>query len=170
MFLTPAVGLISLQPSSSGEGRVASVFEMWSGMRVAATMPDPQHACGSVDPLKGAGGDRRRQHGRTVQVHVRATARPNGVSVSVSDAPGTWSKPQSPSACGTQATICVRGPVQPSDGLDQLPVCQRTRDARIQNSAGAAGAVKRPVVPHALSGKEGTRRPASPGAGQNAGR
>ena len=36
--------------------------------------------------------------------------------------------------------------------------------------AGAAGAVKRPVVPHALSGKEDKRRPASPGAGQNAGR
>src|SRR5262249_32250363 len=91
------------------EGRVAIVFVTRSGMRVAATMPDPQHACGSVDPLKGAGGDRRRQHGRTVQVHVRATARPNGVHVSVSDAPGTWSKPKNPFACGTRALSRVRG-------------------------------------------------------------
>src|SRR5262245_3895552 len=91
------------------EGRVAIVFVTRSGMRVAATMPDPKHACGSVDPLKGAGGDRRRQHGRTVQVHVRATARPNGVHVSVSDAPGTWSKPQSPFACGTRALSRFRG-------------------------------------------------------------
>jgi hypothetical protein len=37
-------------------------------------------------------------------------------------------------------------------GLDHRPCADGMRDARIQNSAGAAGAVKRPVVPHAPRG------------------
>ena len=39
-------------------------------------------------------------------------------------------------------------------GLDHRPCADGMRDARIQNSAGAAGAVKRPVVPHAPWGDE----------------
>ena len=35
---------------------------------------------------------------------------------------------------------------------------------------GAAGAVKRPVVPHAPAGEKEQRRPANPGAGLNTGR
>ena len=106
-----------------------------------------------ADPQK-TDGDRRRQHGRTVQVHVRATARTNGGASAPVTTPGTCSKPTNPSACGTQAKICFRGPgsVQRSRRwAGPLPVCCESgvRAARMPTHAGAAGAAFRPVVPHA---------------------
>jgi hypothetical protein len=57
-------------------------------------------------------------------------------------------------ACGTQAWSCVR---------QELVCAFFTPFAH-----GAAGAVKRPSVPHALSGaREGNRRPAAPGRTRN---
>src|SRR5262249_9558782 len=56
-------------------------------------------------------------------------------------------------ACGTQATICFRGPVQLSDELDHCPCAERHTGYPHPNNAGAAGAVKRPVVPHAPTAK-----------------
>src|SRR5512139_4309363 len=77
-FSTWLLGQISCSRLVPKGGRVASVFEMWSGMRVAATMPRP--GCRGSENTVNADGGRRRQHGRTVQVHVRATARTNGVT------------------------------------------------------------------------------------------
>ena len=148
--------MIIVIPSRSGEGRVAIVFETRSGMRMAATMPDLEPRRGSL--ILEWHGDRRRHNGRTVQVHVRATARTNGGASAPVTTPGTCSKPQSPFACGTQAKICFRGPVQLNDlrrWAGPLPVCRRKAACGLPapTHAGAAGAVKRPVVPHAPCGQ-----------------
>ena len=121
-----------------------------------------------------ADGDRRRQDGRTVQVHVRATARTNGGASAPVTTPGTCSKPQSPFACGTQAKICFRRPgsAQRSSALGWATArVPRKRHAGCphQTHAGAAGAVKRPVVPHAPWGDEEQEDRRSPGAGRNDG-
>ena len=57
-------------------------------------------------------------------------------------------------------------------GLGHCPCTAKSgmRDARMQTRAGAAGAVKRPVVPHAPTAKKEQGLPASPGAGRNTGR
>ena len=89
--------------------------------------------------------DRRRQHGRTVQVHVRATARTNGGASAPVTTPGTCSKPQSPFACGTQAYVLLPWLCLPCAFSTRLPCAP---------AHGAAGAVKRPVVPHAPSGEK----------------
>ena len=51
----------------------------------------------------------------------------------------------------------------------RVPSRKRHAGCPHPNHAGAAGAVKRPVVPHAPTGKGTKRRPASPGAGQTRG-
>ena len=91
---------------------------------MAATMPDLRAAFGiMLDPH----GDevRRRQHGRTVQVHVRATARTNGISVGTSDAFWDMQQAAKSIACGTQAKTCFCGPGSSSsffdDGLNHRP-------------------------------------------------
>ena len=118
-------------------------------------------------PQAGRTGENDRQNGRTAQVHVRVVAYTNGEASAVATPPGTCSKPQSPSACGTQAKYLLpgraaflrrKGKVAPPFALNEqrLPCavstgCQvcRLRAGR----PGAAGAVKRQAFRTPLRGR-----------------
>ena len=120
--------------------------------------------------------DRRRQDGRTVQVHVRATARTNGGASAPVTTPGTCSKPtKSIRVRNAGEDLLPRpGSAQRSSALGwttaRVPSRKRHAGCPHPNHAGAAGAGFRPVVPHAPTGKGTKRRPASPAPAQSGGR
>src|SRR5687767_2979685 len=110
-------------------------------------------------------GDKRRRDGRTVQVHVRAAVRPNqAVCPQKGQFLGTCSKPQSPSACGTQAVGCVFGdPAGCSALLDRVtregthcraPVRGGWSHELRSTARGAADAANRPSFRTPLKGVE----------------
>ena len=92
--------------------------------------------------------------------------------------PGAWCRWELQAdktvACGTQALACFRGGCPGSLAVCSPKahgaMCLRRHMAPCVHPRGAAGAVKRPVVPHAPSGMRTRKRPASPGAGRDTGR
>jgi hypothetical protein len=104
--LTLPISRNTFRLSRTDKGRVASVFVDVERVAVAATMPGP--FCFRDFDL-GADQGRRRQNGRTAQVHVRATARTNGTSVGTSDASWDMQQAEKSIACGTQALSCFCG-------------------------------------------------------------
>ena len=104
--LTLPISRNSFDPSRTDKGRVAMVCRGAERVAVAATMPGP--FCFRDFDL-GADQGRRRQNGRTAQVHVRATARTNGKSVGTSDASWDMQQAEKSIACGTQALSCFCG-------------------------------------------------------------
>jgi hypothetical protein len=148
---------------------------------VAATMPGLKNADYGWNVREPRDkGDKRRRDWRTVQVHVRAAVRPNqAVCPQKGQFLGTCSKPQSPSACGTQAVGCVFGdPAGCSALLDRVtregthcraPVRGGWSHELRSTAGGAADAANRPSFRTPLKRRRNRRRPASPGAGQNHG-
>ena len=98
----------------------------------------------------------RSRGGRTVQVHVRAAVRPNQAACRQKrQFLGTCSRSAKSIRVRNAGVSCVRG----------CFVCRVLRHTRPRgHPRGAAGAVKRPVVPHAPSGEEeqGGRRVLEP--------
>ena len=109
LFLLSAMGLISLLPSRTDTERAAVVFAAWNGTRRSATMSGPGRFEDRSLILKADGADHR-CHERTARVNVRASARTNGERGRHLLTLGHLSKPTNPSACGTQAKGCFRGP------------------------------------------------------------
>ena len=129
-----------------------------------------------------ARGDRRRQHGRTAQVHVRATVRTNGNASAEATPPGTCSKPQSPSACGTQAQYLLprRAAFEAKEGGPAVCSHEQRLPCAPAQAPGVPVACRHtwrrgrgetPGVPHAPTGemRKARGRPACPRAGQRTG-
>ena len=144
-----------LRPSRTDKGRVAIVFETRSGLWMAATMPDPRGPSGV--PGRPADRDRRRRNGRTAQVHVRATARTNGVASAQVTPLGHGASREIQSRAERRrrsaseawffsATFGVELNHRPcaNETACGIPVCQRMRAPRARHL--------RPVVPHAPLG------------------
>jgi hypothetical protein len=144
---------------------------------------------------KSEGGSAASRVGRTVQVRVRAAVRSNQAACRQKrQFLGTCSKPQSPSACGTQAISCFRGGLLSKGENRRWPrrcssayalratadrsssgwPVPRARAARCADSGigrpGAAGAVNRPAFRTPPRGRRKQRRPTSLEVGINTGR
>ena len=113
MDLAPSVGIFYPRPVPIRSA------QRWSSRRGtgrggpqrcrASQRVDKVGVCGSLI-LPKAGGARPRRNGRTARVNVRASARTNGERGRHLLTLGHLSKPTNPSACGTQAKGCFRGP------------------------------------------------------------
>jgi hypothetical protein len=163
LFLRLPLGLLSSPPSRSGEGRVAIVIATRQRDAVAATMSG-LNACGLRTRVGDPPADRRLTPTRRADgpsaCPCDSSCGPGGVDAS-DNSRSAMQQAAKPIACGTQATICVRG-------LLPLP-CAFAHGGHVL-AHGAAGAVKRLSFRTPLLGKRTKRRPASPGAGRNTGR
>ena len=149
---------IIILPTRTDEGRVAIVFAARNGWRWPPRcrtldvfgISDPAGRQGQTPATRADGpsacpGDSSHERG----------------SVSASDAPGTRSRPQSPLRAERRRMRCVRGCCLP---------CASAHGCHVVHPRGAAGAVKRPVVPHAPSGEKEQTRDRPPRAGLEEGR
>jgi hypothetical protein len=120
-----------VEPSRTDTERAAVVFAAWNGARRSASFAD-----------LGRFRDRlsRRRTGQTTAKGADGTSECPGGSPHERGAgapapnPGTSSKSTNPSACGTQAKDCFRGPVQLSRSslasAEPLPVCRCSFERR----------------------------------------
>ena len=136
-------------------------------------MPGPGRVRGSADPRRRTGTDAGATGGRSKCMSGRQLARtgarrrqrqPLGHAASRKVHSRAERRRRSASEARFSSTIF-------GVGLGHCPCAAKAACGlpACQTHAGAAGAVKRPVVPHAPTGEEGTRRPASPGAGREHG-
>ena len=156
--LTTSHPQIIILPTRTDEGRVAIVFAARNGggrwpPRCRTLLPPS----GSLIP--------RVDKGQTPATRADGSSACPGDSshergsVSASDAPGTRSRPQSPLRAERRRNLRPRpGSTQrvSNVGLDHRPGAEANtaRGMPASNTAGAAGAAFRPVVPHAPSGDE----------------
>ena len=157
--LTARLPQIIVLPTRTDEGRVAIVFAARNGWRWPPR-------CRTLSPLSGSLIPRV-DKGQTPATRADGSSACPGDSshergsVSASDAPGTRSRPQSPLRAERRRMRCVRGCYLP---------CASAHGCHVVHPRGAAGAVKRPVVPHAPSGEKEQRRDRPPQAGLEEGR
>ena len=141
--------------SRSGKWRVAIVLAAWR--RGADGRYDAGPGRRRSAKMVETNGDERRRVGRTVQVHVRATVRTNGERVSAVTSLGhAANRKIHPRAERRRGPASVAGSALPfcRTRAGPPPVCRESgMQAARTDQAGAEGAVNRPVVPHAPSGR-----------------
>ena len=161
-----------MSPSRSGKGRVAIVFETRSGMRVAATMPDP-----------GRSEDRRSLEYGQGQTPARRADGPSACPGDSSHERGRVSASDNPWDMQQAAkSIRVRNAGEdllPRPGSAQRSSALGWTTARVPRKRHAGCRIQTMRAPRArvlaqpfrtpLRAKEGNRRPAAPGRTKNRG-